>query len=445
MDLIAALPVIGPFLSVVLPFIVVLGIVVFVHEYGHYIVGRWCGIKADIFSMGFGPVLWRRTDRRGTVWQVAALPLGGYVKFAGDADGSSRADPDALEQLSPEERAASFHGASVGRRALTVLAGPVFNFILAAIVFAGLILVQGVAKPGIVVGEIVALPGQVNELQVGDEIVAAEGTDVADYTELLTIVDGMAEAGPMDLTVRRDGDLVDVTAPYLLPPIVYGVEPLSPASRAGLEPGDVILSAGGTDLVRFEDLRQIVMASEGAPLGLRVDRAGETLDLTIAPELRDTGDGEGGFEKRVMIGVSGGLAFAPATERPNPLRALGLGVERVWLVITSSLTGLKAMITGDLGPENLQGPIGIAQISGETASQGLLSFINLIAVLSTAIGLLNLFPVPVLDGGHLVMFAYEAIRGKPASDRWLQVAMSIGLAMVLLLMLFATYNDIMRL
>jgi regulator of sigma E protease len=206
----------------------------------------------------------------------------------------------------------------------------------------------------------------------------------------------------------------------------------------------VILSADGKRLASFEELRQTVLASDGRAIPLEIWRAGETLALEITPKERDTGDGQGGFERRVMIGVAGAPLFLPARETPAPWSALLYGVERMWMVIVQSLTGLVSMITGAIGADNLQGPLGIAQISSETASQGLLNFIALIGVISTAIGLLNLFPIPILDGGHFVAFVIEAVRGRPPSPAVMQVAMSIGLGLILLLMVFATYNDIMR-
>jgi regulator of sigma E protease len=444
MDAIAGIPFFGGFLSTVLPFVVVLGIVVFVHEYGHYIVARWCGIKSEVFSVGFGPVVWSRRDRRGTLWQVAALPLGGYVRFKGDGDGSSRSDPDALARMSPEERRSSFHGASVWRRMLTVLAGPVFNFLLTIAVFAGMALWQGVPTERPTVGEIEALPGVEQPLMPGDVLVAVEGAEVAGFEDLYRRAVEMRPPGPVEVTVDRGGERLELTVPYPLPPKVQGVEPLSPASGAGLRAGDVVLTADGEPLASFDDLRAVVLASGGRTIPLEVWRDGETLALSITPQERDADDGEGGFERRVMIGVAGAPLYRPATETPGPLTAIGFGVERTWLVITQSLHGIRSILTGALGAENLQGPLGIAQISGQTAAQGLTSFIALIAVISTAIGLLNLFPIPVLDGGHFVAFLIEAVRGRPPSPAVMQVAMSIGLGLILLLMVFATYNDIMR-
>ncbi|MBP7001592.1 RIP metalloprotease RseP [Amaricoccus sp.] len=444
MELIAGIPFFGGFLASVLPFVVVLGIVVFVHEYGHYIVARWCGIRSDVFSIGFGPVLWARRDRRGTVWQVAALPLGGYVRFHGDSDGSSRADPAALRGMSAAERAQTFHGASVGRRMLTVLAGPFANFVLSVAVFAGLALTQGVPTGRPILGEIDPLPHVEQPLRAGDVVVAVNGKPVSEIRDIYVIADEMPAPGPMTFTIERAGERLDVEAPYAMPPLVTGIEPLSPASRAGLRPGDVVLSIDGKPLAAFEELRQAVLASGGATVALEVWRDGATIPMTITPTERDADDGQGGFERRVMIGVAGASLYLPMTETPAPWTAAWLGVERVGAVISQSLNGLAHIIAGTLGAENLQGPLGIAQISGETASQGLVSFIALIGVISTAIGLLNLFPIPVLDGGHFVAFLIEAVRGRPPSERAMQVAMSIGLGLILLLMVFATYNDIMR-
>ncbi len=445
MEMIAAIPLVGGFLSVALPFLLVLGIVVFVHEFGHYIVGRWCGIHAETFSLGFGKPLKSWQDSRGTTWQIAALPLGGYVKFLGDADGSSRADAEAMEAMSDSDRARSFHGASIWRRSLTVAAGPAANFLLSIVVFAGITLWQGVVLPTPTIGEVAALPGvTANGIEPGDEVISANGQPVEGFGDIYTIAQAMEVPGPMTFEVRRDGALLTVTAPYPLPPLVHGVEPLSPASHAGIEPDDYILRAGGRDLVSFGQLRETVMASGGRSIELEILRGGTPMTLSITPRERDTDDGKGGFEKRVMIGISGGTAYFPATYTPAPWTALWMGVVQVYDVVAMSLNGLKHIITGSLGADNLQGPLGIAQISGETASQGLDSFITLIAVLSTAIGMLNLFPIPVLDGGHLAIFAYEAVAGRPPAERALQIAMSIGLAMVLLLMLFATYNDVMR-
>lgn len=444
MDFLSNIPFFGGFLSTVLPFVVVLGIVVFIHEYGHYIVARWCGIYAEVFSIGFGPVIWSRRSKDDTLWQLAAIPLGGFVKFLGDSDGASRADPKALSKLAEQDRERSFHGAAIWKRMLTVLAGPFANFLLSIVVFTSVVMWTGVATERPVVGEVQTLPGYGLQMMPGDLLLEVNGQTIDRFEEIYAVAIDMDTPGPMDVLVERDGRRLELEVPYAFPPLVSGVEPLSPASEAGLRSGDLILSIDGTPLYAFDDLRQAVLASGDKTLNLGVWRDGTEISLAITPLERDADDGDGGFERRVMIGVAGEPMYLPATETPALWTAAGIGVSRTYGVITQSLNGLKHVITGAIGAENLQGPLGIAQISGETAQQGFLSFVMLIAVISTAIGLLNLFPIPVLDGGHFLAFVIEAVRGKPPSQAVMQVAMSIGLGLILLLMVFATYNDIMR-
>lgn len=445
MEYISQIPVFGGFLSTFIAFVVVLGVVVFVHEYGHYIVGRWCGIHAEKFSLGFGPVIWSRTDQRGTQWQLAAFPLGGYVKFVGDRGAASEPDFDAVEEMSDIDRARSFPSAKLFKRALTVAAGPFANFILASVIFAGLVMWQGVATDKPTVGKLFALPNSSFGLQLEDQILEVEGQSVSSFGDIISVALEMDPPGDMEALVLRDDQELLVMAPYLLIPGVHSVDPLSAASIAGLEPGDIIISADGIRISTFSDLQKIVLESGDTEIDLKIWRDGIYLDLPITPVLRDFPDGEGGFTQRVMIGVYGALAFLPATETPTPWYAAYIGINRTVDYIGFSLNGIKHMFIGNLSPSNLQGPIGIAQVSKETANQGIKSFISLIAIISTGIGMLNLFPIPMLDGGHLVFYAVEAIRGKPPSQKTIQVFMSIGLAMVLLLMVFATYNDLMRL
>ena len=444
MDWLANIPYIGGPVLTLLAFIVLMGIVVAIHEYGHYIVGRWCGIHSEVFSLGFGPVVWSRMDRRGTKWQVAAIPLGGYVKFLGDRDAASSGASEALGGMAEYDFRRSFPAASVWRRSLTVLAGPVANFILSLVIFTGLVLWQGEALEQPTIGEITALPYE-NPMQPGDVIVAIEGQPVANYTDLFNAAEGLDPARNVEIQVLRGERRMNLSVPYFFIPLVAGVEPLGAADRAGLLAGDVVLEADGVPLESFSALREKVEASEDAEVALKIWRGGETLTLRLTPELRDFPDGEGGFDQRVMIGVYGQYYFSPATQTPSIFTAIDYAAQRVYGVMASSLSGLKHMILGNISVNNLQGPIGIAQISGATAQSGFASFITLIAVISTAIGLLNLFPIPVLDGGHLVSYAYEALRGKPPNPRFMQSVMAVGLVLILSMMLLASYNDIMRL
>ena len=445
MELISQIPIFGGFLSSIIAFVVVLGVVVFVHEYGHYIVARWSGIHSETFSLGFGPVIWSRTDKRGTKWQLAAIPLGGYVKFLGDRGAASETDFEALGEMSEVDLNRSFPSARLYKRALTVAAGPFANFILASVIFAGLVTWQGIVIDEPTVGKLFATPNSSYELKVDDKILEVEGQAISNFGDIIDITVAMETPGDMEILVLRDGQELLVSAPYMLIPGVYGVDPLSAASAAGLKVGDFIVEAAGKSITTFGELQVIVAASGDKEIYLKVWRDGIYLDLPITPILRDFPDGEGGFTNRVMIGIYGAFAFLPATETPTPWNAAYIGARQTVNFIEMSLNGIRHMFLGNLSPSNLQGPIGIAQASKESANQGLKSFISLIAIISTGIGMLNLFPIPMLDGGHLVFYLYEAVLGRPPPQKTIQAFMSIGLAMVLLLMVFATYNDLMRL
>lgn len=442
MDFIGLIPSFGNLIYTIGAFVVALSVIVAIHEYGHYIVGRWCGIHAEVFSLGFGPKIATWTDKRGTLWQIAALPLGGYVKFLGDSDPASGRDNAALAKLDAETRRATMHDAPLWARAATVAAGPVFNFILSILVFAIFVMVQGEAKAPLTIAELKPMPEAVQELRPGDEIVAINGRQVPDFEQFGDFMEGLPQAPQLDYTVIRDGSERTVSGPFPYPPIVSGVSPQSAAFDAGLTEGDVVRGVDGVVISSFDDLRSAVEQSGGNPITLQVWRDGQDIDITLTPRSMDLPAADGGFETRYLIGVTGGLFFSPVTTTPGPLTALGYGVDQTVFIVQQSLSGLYHMVTGAISSCNLSGPIGIAESSGAAASQGLDNFIWFIAVLSTAVGLLNLFPVPVLDGGHLVFFAYEAIVGRPPSEGALRVLMAGGLALILSLMLFALSNDL---
>lgn len=431
----------GGLLWTVVSFIVALSIIVAVHEYGHYIIGRLTGIHAEVFSLGFGPVLFSRVDRRGTKWQLAALPFGGYVKFLGDADASSRRDEQAMTGLTSDELRHTMHGAPLWARALTVLAGPVFNFLLTIVVFIGVVAWTGVALDRPVVGSLRAVPFEAPSLQPGDRIVAVDGVATPDLAAYGAAISAIGPVGSVTYWVERDGVQVEVTGPHPMPPLAGSVQPQSAAMDAGLKAGDVILEAGGQAVTSFAELPPIVEASQGAPVALKVWRAGETFDLTLTPRRRDLPT-ETGFETRWLIGLSGGLLFEFEARQPGPIETVGLALDQTWYVAVTSLSGLWHIATGAISSCNISGPIGMAEVMGDAARSGLETFVQMLAVLSLGIGLLNLFPIPVLDGGHLVFHVWEAATGKPPSDRALQVLMSVGLALLLSLMVFAISNDL---
>ncbi len=363
----------GFILGIVVPFLFVLTIVIFVHEMGHYLVGRWCGIGAKVFSVGFGPELFGFTDRKGTRWRLSAIPLGGYVKFVGDMNAAS-ASATVDDDLDEAERAQAFHTKHVWRRAATVFAGPAANFLLAIAIFAVVLSVFG--------------------RTVADPVVA----------EL------------------RDGGA---------------------AQQAGVLPGDVFVSMDGDPVETFADVQRYVAPRAGVPIDFVMRRAGEAIPLSITPERLEIEDR---FGNRIEQGVIGVLNNAEVgqmrTETYPPLEALWLGVTETGFVIARTGGYLYGVVTGRERPDQIGGPIRVAQVSGQVATLGFVALLNLTAILSISIGLLNLLPVPVLDGGHLLFYAYEAVRGKPMSEMAQEYGYRIGFALILGLMVFATWNDI---
>jgi regulator of sigma E protease len=446
MGFLEAIPLIGPVLSVIIPFLILLGVVVFVHEFGHYIVGRWCGIHAEVFSIGFGKRLYGWTDSRGTEWQVAALPLGGYVRFVGDMDPASAGQVDD-SHLSEAERRAAFHNASLPARAATVVAGPVFNFVLSILLFAGLALAIGQSSSEPVIGEITADAVEDVGLREGDRVLEIAGEEIESFGQMLEILhrkDG--EAVPA--VVERGGDIAEITARYATEPRIDAITPGMPAARAGILPGDVILTLGGEDVNSFYDLQRIAAELPlKEPTELVIRRDGERMSFTLTPDTVTRPHPVTGEEvPQATLGVRsnsrGGIRAG--REPVAPHIALWGGAVQTWSIIDGTVTYIGDMIFADADTSQLGGPIRIAEMSGQKAAEGATDFIWLIAVLSTSIGLLNLLPVPVLDGGHLLFYAIEAVRGRPLPGSAMQVGTVIGLSLVLSLMVFATYNDISR-
>ena len=364
------------FLGYLLPFLFVLTVVVFVHELGHFLVARWCGVAVKTFSIGFGPEIAGFTDRHGTRWRLSWIPLGGYVKFIDDENAAS-AGQKSLEQLSPEERRHSFQGKSLGQRAAVVAAGPIANFIFAILIFTA----------------IFAL--------FGERITAAK---------------------------------VDI------------VNPGSAAERAGFLPGDRVISIDGQTIGSFSEMQRIVGTSPDQPLHFVVDRGGKTVEITATPERKEITDHFGNTIRLGLLGIQRSASPDDWTlKRHDPVTAFGMAVKECYFVISRSLGYLYDVVTGREAADQLGGPIRIAQISGQVATAGFVALLNLAAIISVSIGLLNLFPIPMLDGGHLLFYSIEAIRGRPLSESTQEIGFRIGLAFVLMLMIFATWNDLIHL
>jgi regulator of sigma E protease len=355
----------------ILAFVVVLTPIVFIHELGHFWVARLNGVRVETFSIGFGRELIGWNDRHGTRWKISLLPLGGYVKFWGDASAASN-PAEALAQMMPEERRVSLHGKTVWQRSAVVAAGPAANFLFAIVVFAGVFMTFGQS---------------------------------------------------------------------ITPPVIGSVVEGSAAAAAGLRPGDRILSIDGSGVERFEELRAVVALHAETPLVLRVLRDGSEIDLTATPRRVDVQDGLGNTHKMGQLGIVGGR---PDYVQLGPVEALWQGVRETGAVISTNLTYLKRWISGVESGDQVSGPIGIAKVSGEVARLSPLALISLMATLSVAIGFINLFPIPMLDGGHLMIYAVEAVRGRPLGERAQEIGFRIGLAMVLVMFLFGTWNDLGR-
>lgn len=363
----------GP-LTYILAFLFVLSIVVFFHELGHFLVARWCGVTVKAFSIGFGREIAGFDDKHGTRWKLCWIPLGGYVKFMDDEGPASTPSRDAIEAMTPQERAGAFHAKPLWQRAAVVAAGPAANFLLALVIFTLWFWGYGVR---------------------------------------------MTEA-------RVDAVLPD-----------------GPAARAGVLPGDRILAIEGRPIDSFEQLQKVVMTNVGRSLAFDIERQGALVKLQIAPEVRPYLDEMGDKTTRVVIGIS----HVPTEQtirfhNPGLFEAAGLAVDRTAFIVTSSLGYLSDVIVGRQSGDQLGGPIRIADVAGRVAGQGWENLIHLTAFISVSIGLINLFPIPLLDGGHLLFYAIEAVRRKPLDERTQEMGFRLGLALVLGLFIFVTINDL---
>ncbi|MDX5360203.1 MAG: RIP metalloprotease RseP [Alphaproteobacteria bacterium] len=378
MDFLSNLPAIGGTLGYLVPFLFVLTLVVFIHELGHFMVARWCGVKIDVFSIGFGRELFGFYDRHGTRWKFSWLLLGGYVKFHGDMSEASTPDRGNLSRMSEAERAESFHFKPLWQRAAIVAAGPFANFLLTIVIFAG----------------------------------------------------GFMAVGQ-----------------YVSPPRVDGVAPGSAAERAGFEVGDVIVSVDGAQVESFSDVQRIVVTSGSSTLTFVVDRAGAREQIVARPDRVQADDGFGNTVTQPRLGIQHDANSGEGGRivRYDPVSAVWMGVEETWFIISNTISYVGRMISGTEETDQLGGPIRIAKMSGDVAQIGFLALLNLAAIISASIGLINLFPVPLLDGGHLLFYAFEAVRGKPLGERAQEMGFKIGLVLVLSLMVFATWNDFVHL
>ena len=439
-------------------FLVVLGILVTFHELGHYLVARWCGVKVLRFSVGFGRVVWSRrvgTDR--TEFAVSALPLGGYVKMADEREGN----------LPPEDLPRSFNRASVWRRIAIVAAGPIANLLLAVLLYAGLY-VAGVPGHKPVLAEPPAgTPAAVAGFAAGDRVTGVDGVAVEsfhdlrwrlldasgrDRIELAVSTLGGAQATRVLSLAQLSGS--DWEGPFMQklglaadfgPPLIEEAVAGKPAARAGLRSGDRILAVDGATVRSPADVALATNAKPGVEILFRVERDGARFDVPLVPDVTESGGrrvGIAGVRLKVDPEVAKGLA---TTVRYGPLRAFAEGARKTWELSVFTVKMLGRVLTGEASVRNISGPITLADYAGQSAQAGALVFVGYLALISISLGVLNLLPVPLLDGGQLLYYFAEIVRGRPLSDRAFELGQRIGMAVLAALMALALFNDFSRL
>ena len=448
------------FLQIVASFVVTLGVLISVHEYGHFWVARRCGVKVLRFSIGFGKPLLRWKDKHNTEFVVAGIPFGGYVKMLGEPG----------SEISEADKAVSFAHKPVYQRIAIVAAGPLVNLAFAILLYWAIFMV-GVTRVAPVVGEVE--PGSLAAnagIRAGDEIVSVDGDRTLSWDKVnFALVARLGDTGTVRLGVQpegsnlvteydipieqwmtekqKEGPLKALGVEQYFPPmpvIIDEVLPNKAADRYGLQKGDEILSANGQALGHWKDWVEIIREHPGKPIAIEVDRGGELLTMTVIPDVVGEGD-----EQYGQIGAATKPVKMPEHMirdiQYGPVQAFGEALDKTWDFIHLTLTAIGKMITGKISLDNLSGPVTIAKVAGDTASYGIEPFLNFMAYLSISLGVLNLLPIPVLDGGHLMYYAAEMIKGSPVSEKVQAIGNSLGLALLVMFMGLAFYNDIVGL
>ncbi|MDF2488146.1 MAG: rane-associated zinc metalloprotease [Pseudomonas sp.] len=440
--------------------LVALGVLVTFHEFGHFWVARRCGVKVLRFSVGFGTPLLRWHDRQGTEFVIAAIPLGGYVKMLDEREGEV---PAALADQ-------SFNRKTVGQRIAIVAAGPIANFLL-AIVFFWLLAMLGTQQIRPIIGAVE--PGSLAAsagLAAGQEIVSIDGKPTNGWSAVnLQLVRRLGESGTLQVGVRDEGASTERQLPLELKswlkgadepdpiqslglrpwrpaitPVLAEIDPKGPAAAAGLKSGDRLLALDGQALGDWQQVVDSVRGRADSKVQLRIERDGQVLDIPVTLARRGEGKAAGGYLGAGVKGVEWPASMLREVSY-GPLDAVGQGLSRTWDMSILTLESLKKMLFGELSVKNLSGPITIAKVAGASAQSGVGDFLNFLAYLSISLGVLNLLPIPVLDGGHLLFYLIEWARGRPLSDRVQGWGVQIGISLVVGVMLLALINDLGRL
>ncbi len=431
----------------IVPFLFVLTVVVFVHEMGHYLVGRWCGIGVTAFSIGFGPELFGFNDRHGTRWKLCAIPLGGYVKFVGDINATSTPDQDKMGKLTAAERKVAFHTQPVWKRAATVFAGPLFNFLLTIAVFAVFFATYGrpVSEP-VVAAVHVGSPAANAGFMPGDRFVTVDGSRVETFGDVQRYVSGRT-GDPLVFVLLRDGkeiELVAAPAPVerkdalgnTIKVGVIGVE-------GGFPSGDRFVKVDGKKVETFADVEKYVASRIGDPLVFVLLRDGQEVELVATPRPVERKDALGNTITIGVIGVENNKELGqPRIIAYSVPGAVVEAVRETGHILVRTGTFLKRFAVGREDKCQLGGPVKIADMAGKAAKLGFEWLVQLVAMLSVGIGFLNLLPIPPLDGGHLVFYAVEAAIGRPVSERAMEVVYRAGFLLVLAFMGFVFWNDL---
>ncbi|MFT5453239.1 MAG: regulator of sigma E protease [Enterobacterales bacterium] len=445
-------------------FVVALGILVTIHEYGHFWVARKLGIKVLRFSIGFGKALWSRKAADGTEYVIAVIPLGGYVKMLDEREGD----------VPEDEKHLAFNRKPVLTRIAVVIAGPLANFLLAFFVYWWMF-VLGVPAMKPVLGDIpVASIAAQAGLQSGDEIVAIDGKSVGNFREVgLALARRMGETTEIEIAVRHDGDSVirkhslqlknwEIDAknpdifnslgisrwrPTTIFPIIGEIQEGQAVSKSALEQGDQILKVNAQAISTWQELVEIIIISPDKKLQLLVQRGDETFEIELVAGHRER---EGKLEGFLGVGPQysksqmANIESMRYNQQYGFFDAIGQGIDKTWEITLLTLRFIGKLFTGEVSPQNLGGPITIAQGAGAYASYGFVFFLNFLGMISINLGIVNLLPIPVLDGGHLMYYIVELIRGKPLSESFQDMGYRIGLLLVLSLMVFTIFNDISR-